>query len=297
VSRTASGSSLNSRRANDNIGWGGSTAREGSQMARKQRQPKERIPKISKRQYLHELRRLQIGLVKLHAHVIAHDLRVLIILEGRDSAGKDGTIKRIVEHLSPRETRVVAPGRPSDREETEWYFQRFVRYLPAAQEIVLFNRSWYNRAGVEPVMKFCTPAQHEAFLEAAPRFERLLVRSGTVILKYYLDITKKEQAKRLRERSKDPLKQWKISPVDEAAQGHWRDYSRARNSMLRRTHQEDAPWLVVRANNKEQARLNVIRDLLLRLPPGKRRRTNESPDKRVLREFRDQLITSGWVAP
>ena len=126
----------------------------------------------------------------------------------------------------------MAPGKPSNREESEWYFQRFVGHLPAAQEIVLFNRSWYNRAGVEPVMKFCTPAEHEDFLEAAPRFERLLVRSGTVLLKYYLDIARKEQARRLRERRKDPLKQWKISPVDEAAQKHWRDYSRARDSML-----------------------------------------------------------------
>ena len=163
-------------------------------MAKKPKYADERLPALSKKQYLHELRKLQIELVKLHRHVIAHDLKILVILEGRDSAGKDGTIKRIVEHLSPRETRVVAPGKPSNREETEWYFQRFVRWLPAAQEIVLFNRSWYNRAGVEPVMKFCTPAEHEAFLEAAPRFERLLVRSGTFLLKYYLDISRKEQA-------------------------------------------------------------------------------------------------------
>ena len=218
-----------------------------------------------------------------------------MILEGRDSAGKDGTIKRIVEHLSPREARVVAPGKPSDREETEWYFQRYVRYLPAAQEIVLFNRSWYNRAGVEPVMHFCTPEQHEAFLRAVPHFERLLVRSGTFILKYYLDISHREQAQRLRERRTDPLKQWKISPVDDAAQAHWKDYSRARDSMLLRTHHEDAPWIVVRADDKQQTRLNVIRDLLTRIP-GRAERRREKPDAHVLREFRKGLITKGWLA-
>jgi polyphosphate kinase 2 len=265
-------------------------------MAKKLKQADAGIPKISRKQYNRELHQLQIELVKLHHHVIAHDLKVLVILEGRDTAGKDGLIKRIVEHLSPRETRVVAPGKPSSREQTEWYFQRFVRDLPAAQEIVLFNRSWYNRAGVEPVMKFCTPAQQEAFLEAAPRFERLLVHSGTFLLKYYLDISKKEQARRLRERHVDPLKQWKISPVDEAAQQHWRDYSRARDSMLRRTHHEDAPWILVRADNKQQARLNMIRDLLRRIPSDQRRRDLEPPDKRVVREFRPGLIKSGWVA-
>lgn len=265
-------------------------------MAKKPKQKPDPIPKISKKEYARDLQRLQIQLVKLHSHVIAHGLKVLVLFEGRDSAGKDGTIKRVVEHLSPREVRVVAPGRPSNREETEWYFQRYVRDLPAAQEIVLFNRSWYNRAGVEPVMKFCTPAEHEAFLEAAPRFERLLVRSGTYLLKYYLDISRKEQARRLRERRKDPLKQWKISPVDEAAQKLWHEYSRARNSMLLRTHTEEAPWIVVRANNKQQARLNVIRDILMRLP-GRAKRHAEAPDEHVIREFRENLISSGWVAP
>jgi polyphosphate kinase 2 len=253
------------------------------------------IPKIGKKEYERELRRLQIELVKLHHHVIAHELRILVILEGRDSAGKDGTIKRIVEHLSPREARVVAPGKPSDREESEWYFQRYVRYLPAAQEIVLFNRSWYNRAGVEPVMHFCTPEQHEAFLRAVPHFEKLLVRSGTFVLKYYLDISRAEQAQRLQERRKDPLKQWKISPVDDAAQAHWKDYSDARDSMLLRTHHEDAPWIVVRADNKQQTRLNVIRDLLTRIPGHKQRR-DEKPDARIVREFRKSLISKGWLA-
>ena len=253
-------------------------------------------PKIPKKGYAHELRRLQIELVKLHRHVIAHGLKVLVILEGRDTAGKDGTIKRIVEHLSPREVRVVAPGKPSEREEGEWYFQRFAAQLPARQEIVLFNRSWYNRAGVEYVMKFCTRKEHEAFLQAAPRFERMLVRSGMFLLKYYLDITRTEQARRLRERRRDPLTQWKISPVDEAAQRHWNDYSRARDSMLMRTHQQEAPWIVVRADDKHQARLNVIRDMLSRIPAPDVNRRRARADKQVAREFNESLISSGWMA-
>jgi polyphosphate kinase len=253
-------------------------------------------PKLPKKGYAHELRRLQIELVKLHRHVIAHGLKVLVILEGRDTAGKDGTIKRIVEHLSPREVRVVAPGKPSEREEGEWYFQRFTAHLPARQEIVLFNRSWYNRAGVEYVMKFCTRKEHEAFLQAAPRFERMLVRSGMFLLKYYLDITRTEQARRLRERRRDPLTQWKISPVDEAAQRHWNDYSRARDSMLMRTHQQEAPWIVVRADDKHQARLNVIRDMLSRIPAPDVNRRRARADKQVAREFSESLISSGWIA-
>ena len=254
-------------------------------------------PKLTSKAYLHKLRHLQIELVKLHRHVIARGLKVLLIFEGRDTAGKDGTIKHIVEHLSPREARVVAPGRPSDREETEWYFQRFTGYLPAAQEIVLFNRSWYNRAGVEYVMKFCTPAEREAFLVAAPDFERMLVNAGIFLLKYYLDISRAEQKRRLRDRRHDPLKQWKISAVDEAAQRHWHDYSRARDSMLVRTHQKRAPWIVVRADDKHQARLNVIRDILARVPfPGGKRRL-AGADPRVAREFEAGLVKSGWVAP
>jgi polyphosphate kinase 2 len=253
-------------------------------------------PRLGRHRYARELRNLQIELVKLHRYVIARGRKVLVILEGRDAAGKDGTIKRIVEHLSPREVRVVAPGKPSDREESEWYFQRFTAQLPAAQEIVLFNRSWYNRAGVEHVMKFCSRKQYEAFLDSAPEFERMLVRSGIQLLKYYLDISRKEQARRLRERGRDPLRQWKLSPVDEAAQRHWKDYSRARDRMLTRTHSHAAPWVVVRADDKHQARLNVIRDMLARLPAPDVAPRLARPDPRVLREFSAQLLTSGWVA-
>jgi polyphosphate kinase 2 len=253
-------------------------------------------PQLSKKEYARELRRLQIELVKLHRHVIARGRKVLVILEGRDTAGKDGTIKRIAAHLSPREVRIVAPGKPSDREETEWYFQRFVGHLPAAQEIVLFNRSWYNRAGVEYVMKFCTRAERDAFLDAAPRFERMLVRSGISLLKYYLDIGRKEQARRLRARRRDPLKQWKISPVDESAQRRWQDYSQARDIMLLRTHHQDAPWTLIRADDKHQARLNVIRDILARIPFPDATRKLARPDPRIAREFSESLLSSGWVA-
>jgi polyphosphate kinase len=265
-------------------------------MAKKPSTSRERAPRLGRKQYARELRRLQIELVKLHRQVISRGHKVLVILEGRDTAGKDGTIKHIAEHLSPREVRTVALGKPSDREESEWYFQRFVAHLPAAQEIVLFNRSWYNRAGVEYVMKFCTRREREAFLEAAPRFERMLVRAGIFLLKYYLDITRAEQARRLRARRRDPLKQWKISPVDEAAQRHWKDYSRARDSMLRHTHHPDAPWIVVRADDKHQARLNVIRDMLARVPPAEVNRRYARPDPRVAREFDASLLSSGWLA-
>jgi len=255
-----------------------------------------RVPEIGKKKYARELIRLQIELAKLHRHVIARGQKVLVILEGRDTAGKDGTIKHIVEHLSPREVRVVAPGKPSDREQGQWYFQRFTAHLPAAQEIVLLNRSWYNRAGVEYVMKFCTREQHQAFLEAAPGFERMLVRSGIFVLKYYLDITRGEQKRRLRARRRDPLKQWKLSPVDKVAQKHWRDYSRARDKMLLHTHHKDAPWIVVRADDKRHARLNVIRDMLARIPTPDANAKRARPDPRVAREFRESLLHSGWVA-
>jgi polyphosphate kinase len=252
---------------------------------------------IGKGEYTHELHRLQIELVKLHRYVIAGDHKVLIILEGRDAAGKDGAIKRIAEHLSPREVRVVAPGKPSDQEQTQWYFQRFARHLPAAQEIVLFNRSWYNRAGVEYVMGYCTRDQREEFLEGVPRFERMLVLSGISVLKYYLDISREEQRKRLRARRTDPLKQWKLSPVDQAAQRHWRDYSKARDKMLTHTHHEAAPWIVVRANDKRLARISIIRDILTRVRYPDSKRKKWRPDSNVARKFSENLIGSGWLSP
>src|SRR6185437_2131101 len=212
--------------------------------------------------YKKALYALQIELVKLQRDLIATNARVLIILEGRDAAGKDGTIKRLTEHMSPRETRMHAPGKPSSREDSEWYFQRYVPFLPAAQEFVVFNRSWYNRAGVERVMGFCTQEQADDFLTSVVPFEQMLARDGIDIRKYYLDIAKKEQKKRLDDREDDPLTQWKVSPIDEAAQKKWSAYSRARDEMLRRTSHEAAPWRIVLANDKKVARLEFIRDLL-----------------------------------
>jgi polyphosphate kinase 2 len=242
------------------------------------------------------LEALQIELVKFQKHLIAKGDRILILLEGRDSAGKDGTIKRVIEHLSPRDTRVVALGRPSTRDASEWYFQRYVPHLPAAEEFVLFNRSWYNRAGVEWVMGFCTETQYEEFIETVPVFEQMLVRSGIHLFKYYLDIDKAEQKQRLADRLTDPLKQWKMSPIDAVAQKHWKDYSTARNAMFARTHTPYAPWTVVRANDKKQARLNLIMDLLTRLEYKDKDHALLIPDPDVVFNFTHEVITQGRVA-
>ncbi len=249
------------------------------------------------REYHQKLLKLQIDLVKLQRHIIAHEDRILVIFEGRDAAGKDGAIKHITEHMSPRETRVVALGPPSDREESQWYFERYVRHLPEAREMVLFNRSWYNRAGVERVMGFCSKAQTREFLEVTPGFEAMLVRSGMKLFKYYLDISRREQKQRLKARAKDPLKQWKLSPVDAKATKYWDDYSKARNQMLACTHTEAAPWTIVRADDKELARLNVIRDLLSRLDYKRRDQRLIKPDRDIVRDFDPSLIESGMIAP
>ena len=220
------------------------------------------IMKDTEKETLHNL---FIELVKLQKEIISSDLKLLVLLEGRDAAGKDGTIKRIIKHLSPRETIVVALGRPSDRQQHEWYFQRYSERLPVSGEFVLLNRSWYNRAGVEKVMGFCTAKEYKAFFTEAELFERMLVDAGFIIFKYYLDIGKKEQKKRLKDRESDPLKQWKISPIDKEAQKHWKDYSDARNEMLLRTNFTYAPWFVVNANNKNAAHIALITHLLSRM--------------------------------
>ena len=251
---------------------------------------------ISKKSYKDSLRKLQVELVKLQRHFIKCNDKVLIILEGRDASGKDGTIKRIVQHLSPRDTRVVALGKPSDRDRTSWYFQRYVPYLPAAQEFVLFNRSWYNRAGVERVMGFCSEAEHEEFMGSVSNFENMLVGSGVKLLKYYLDISKTEQKKRLEDRKSDPLKQWKVSPIDDQAIKHWKAYSRARNEMLARTHNPIAPWTLVRANDKQLARLNIIKDLLGRLHyTGKDKRLIR-PDPQIVFAYDVSNLENGQLA-
>ena len=185
---------------------------------------------------------LFIELVKLQKEVISSKLKLVVIFEGRDASGKDGTIKRIIKHLSPRETKVIALGKPSDRQENEWYFQRYTIQLPVSGEIALFNRSWYNRAGVEKVMGFCSDKEYKSFFKEVELFEAMLVDADFLILKYYLDISKKEQEKRLDDRRNDPLKQWKISPIDKEAQKYWKEYSEARNEMLLRTNFIDTPW-------------------------------------------------------
>ncbi len=251
----------------------------------------------SKKHYKHTLKALQIELVKLQKHIIKDNDKVLIIFEGRDAGGKDGTIKRIVEYLSPREVRTVALGPPSDRDKSCWYFQRYVQHLPAAQELVLFNRSWYNRAGVERVMGFCTEDEYYEFLETVPSFEEMLVRSGIKVLKYFLDISKEEQKERLKERERDPLKQWKISPIDKAAQKHWDDYSVARNIMFARTHHINTPWTVVRADDKHSARINVIKDILFRLDYTDKEESLVLPDADIVFNYAESYLDQGMIAP
>lgn len=241
--------------------------------------------KLSDSEYESQLRLLQIELVKLQNSLISNNDQILVILEGRDTAGKDGSIKAITQHLSPRETRVVALGKPSDTESNEWYFQRYIAQLPKKGEFVLFNRSWYNRAGVERVMNFCTKDQYHSFINTVNDLEALLINSGITLVKYYLDISKKEQAIRLKEREKDPLKQWKISPIDQKAQKKWDSYSKCRNEMLKQTSPEDAPWTIVKANDKKLAHLNLIKDLLSRV-------TYPNKDKKLLQV--NQEIVFRW---
>jgi polyphosphate kinase 2 len=221
---------------------------------------------IERRVYFQELFRLQHELVRLQDWVQHKGLKVVVIFEGRDSAGKGGAIKRITQRLNPRVCRVAALPAPNERERTQWYFQRYVAHLPAAGEIVLFDRSWYNRAGVEHVMGFCTDDEYEEFFRSVPEFERMLVRSGIILLKYWFSITDEEQQFRFNMRIHDPLKQWKLSPMDVESRRRWEDYTRAKETMLERTHIEDAPWWVVEAVDKKKARLNCIAHLLDQIP-------------------------------
>jgi polyphosphate kinase 2 len=221
---------------------------------------------LDRRVYFRELFRLQGELVKLQDWVQSQKLKVVVLFEGRDSAGKGGVIKRITQRLNPRVCRVAALPAPSERERTQWYFQRYVSHLPAGGEIVLFDRSWYNRAGVERVMGFCTEDEYEEFFRSAPDFERMLVRSGIILVKYWFSITDAEQAFRFHMRIHDPLKQWKLSPMDVEARSRWEDYTRAKEVMLERTHIAEARWWVVAADDKKRARLNCISHLLTLIP-------------------------------
>jgi polyphosphate kinase 2 len=232
--------------------------------------------------YEQELYELQVELVKLQRELIADRVKVLVIVEGRDAAGKDGTIKRLTAHMSPRETRVFAPSKPSDRETTQWYFQRFIPQLPSGGEFVIFNRSWYNRAGVERVMGFCTEDDVKEFFATVDDFEKLLVRSGISLRKYYLEISKEEQKERLAERQTDPLKAWKNSPIDAAARKKWDEYTAARDDMLRHTSHDFAPWRIVHANKKQKARLELMRDLLDSFEYKGKKKKLTRPDRAVV---------------
>jgi polyphosphate kinase 2 len=236
-------------------------------------------PRLSRKDYEHELGRLQIELVKLQEWIKAKKLKVVVLFEGRDAAGKGGTIKRITECLNPRVCRVVALGTPTEREKTQWYFQRYAPHLPAAGEMVLFDRSWYNRAGVEHVMGFCTDEEYREFLRSCPEFERMLVRSGIIVVKYWFSVSDEEQERRFHQRIDNPTKRWKLSPMDLQSRARWVEYSKAKDEMLASTDIKQAPWYVVEADNKRRARLNCISHLLslisyqdltpeaIRLPP------------------------------
>jgi polyphosphate kinase 2 len=222
--------------------------------------------KLSKKRYEKQLEKLQIELVKFEEWVRQRGLKVVVIFEGRDAAGKGGAIKRITESMNPRHCRVVALGVPTEREKTQWYFQRYVTHLPSAGEIVLFDRSWYNRAGVEKVMGFCSKADYKEFLRSCPEFERLLVRSGIILIKYWFSVSEEEQERRFQARAKDPTKYWKLSPMDMEGRSRWVEYSKAKDKLFAYTDIKEAPWYVVNADNKKRARLNCIHHLLSRVP-------------------------------
>jgi len=226
----------------------------------------ERPARLSKAEADAELARLQIELVRMQEWVVHTGLRVIVVMEGRDTAGKGGTIKRITERLNPRHYRVVALTKPDERERSQWYFQRYIAHFPAAGEIVFFDRSWYNRAGVERVMGFCTDAEYDEFLRTCPQLERALVRSGIILVKYWLSVGDEEQERRFHARLKDPGKRWKLSEMDVQARAHWVDYAEAKDEMFAYTDIREAPWFVVDADDKRAARLNLIAHLLSQVP-------------------------------
>lgn len=232
------------------------------QQKKKHKKKVEVLIKKATLDYQKELRTLQVELLKFQNHVKDKGLRVLIIFEGRDAAGKGGTIKRVTEHLNPRGARVVALEKPSDVERSQWYFQRYVDHLPSAGEIVIFDRSWYNRAGVEPVMGFCSQEEHKEFLREVPKFETMIVNSGIIFFKFYFSVSKNEQKRRFKQRLVDPLKQFKMSPVDAKSQELWEQYTVAKYSMLLASHTPECPWTIIISDNKKKARINTIKHIL-----------------------------------
>ena len=256
-------------------------------------QEKKRVSVWVKRstlEYEKKLRNLQIELLKVQNHVKTHGLRILILFEGRDAAGKGGTIKRFIEHMNPRGVRVVALEKPSDREQNEWYFQRYVNHLPSAGEIALFDRSWYNRAMVEPVMKFCTDEQNKRFLKDVPLFERMLAKDGIILFKFYFSVSKEEQARRFDVRKTDPLRNYKVSPVDEMAQEMWDQYTVKKFQMLSETNRTLAPWMIIRSDKKKKARLNCIKHILYNLDyEGKVHEKKLNPDPEIVISGIDEI--------
>ncbi|MDP6883180.1 MAG: polyphosphate kinase 2 [Rhodospirillales bacterium] len=247
--------------------------------------PDEKRPrkKIKNKTYEAELARLQIELVKLQEWIKHEGLKVVAIFEGRDAAGKGGTIKRFMEHMNPRGARVVALEKPTDQERGQWYFQRYVRHLPTRGEMVLFDRSWYNRAGVERVMGFCTKNEYEVFMRQAPEFERMLIKSGNRLFKYWFSVSRGEQSRRFQSRRVDPLKQWKLSPVDIQSLGKWDDYTDAKELIFRHTDTVEAPWTAIKSDDKKRARLNCMRHFLHGLPyPDKNRKVVTSPNSLIV---------------
>ncbi|EEC4841752.1 polyphosphate kinase 2 [Campylobacter lari] len=246
--------------------------------------------KKSTLEYESELKRLQIELLKFQNHVKDKGLKVLILIEGRDAAGKGGAIKRLIEHLNPRGCRVVALEKPSDVEKTQWYFQRYVTHLPAAGEIVIFDRSWYNRAGVEPVMGFCTPNEHKKFLRDVASFEEMLLDSGILFFKFYFSVSKQEQKRRFEQRRTDPLKQYKLSPVDEKSQELWDKYTLAKYSMLLASNTPKCPWVIINSDSKKKARINLFKYLLSVLEyPNKIKNKYFKYDKKLVRSGEEEI--------
>ena len=248
--------------------------------------------KEEKLAYEKELSALQVELLKFQNHVKDKGLKILMIFEGRDAAGKGGTIKRITEHLNPRGARVVALEKPSDKEASQWYFQRYVKHLPGAGEIVLFDRSWYNRSMVEPVMGFCSERQHHKFLKDAPEFEKMIVDEDINIFKFYFSVSKDEQANRFKARETDPLKQYKLSPVDKESQRLWNEYSLAKFMMLSATHTESAPWTIIKSDDKKRARINCIKHILNFVEyPNKIAQKDIKVDRDIIVYGRDEAIS------
>lgn len=246
--------------------------------------------KIETIEYEEELEKLQVQLLRMQNHIKKSGMKLLIIFEGVDAAGKGGVIRRITEHLNPRGLRVVALEKPSNVERTQWYFQRYTHHLPSAGEIVIMDRSWYNRAGVEPVMGFCTQQEHMEFLEKVPKFENMIISSGIKLIKFYLSISKEEQNKRFESRKTDPFKQHKLSPVDIVAQEKWDDYTVAKFSMLMASHNRSTPWMVIKSDEKKKARINTIKHILQRVDFPERISAKEiKPDKKIALDGSDEI--------